>query len=778
MDPERLLPEPSAHTAEATEVSRAGHVIGSDPAPVPLELGAMVAGRYRLGAQLGQGGSGDVHEALDLELGTQVALKLLRPGVATEATIDRLRQELLLARKVSHPSVCRVFDLGRHETARGTIWFLTMELLRGESLRARIEREGRLGEAAVRALVGPLTAGLEAAHAVGVIHRDLSPANILLVPDGAGERAVITDFGLAIETEAVLDPLATAGTPGYMAPEQVEGKPATPATDVFALGVVLFHALTGEVPWRGLSASETARLRLTVPAPRPRSLRSELPATWDGVLGRCLALDPARRFAGPAEVARAIQPRARGRWPWVAAASVLAIVTGVAMVGAFAGGTSETWPSVAPDLAGPVRTALSFGAPDSIIEGALELDDGDLVAVGQSLSLTAVRGTPVTGCVHEKRCTFIVRMSPRGDIRWVSRLTDSTDIRAHAPALSGHLVIVTGDLSDRADGGEPPAGLTESYVAAFSVDDGELRWLRRLGPAATRARNVATDVDGGIYVTGDSARPLRWDGGWHQATERSPTTAAGFLMALDPEGTVRWATTVEGPDPVRFHGLAVSGDTVVWGGSASGALRDVSGHDLGIEGGILFGFDRRTGQRRWARSLGTTTHVMAASTDRDGSIVAAGWFGGSIRFDATALVSHGSADGWVARVVAEDGKPQWVTRLGGAAWDGLTGVAATETAVWADGRSPGFVDGKLTALGRGDISALLVELSPSGAPRTAHTFGGAEFTSAKARGLVRGQRGGVWVTGTFKRRLVAGSFVLTTDGLNDSFALEIPASRR
>lgn len=798
MDPERPLPEPSAHTAEATEVSRAGHVIGSDPTPVPLELGVMVAGRYRLGARLGQGGSGDVHEALDLELGTQVALKLLRPGVATDATIARLRQELLLARKVSHPAVCRVFDLGRHQTAHGTIWFLTMELLRGESLRARIDRDGRLDDTAVRALVGPLTAGLEAAHAVGVIHRDLSPANILLVPDGDGERAVITDFGLAIETEAVLDPLATAGTPGYMAPEQVEGKPATPATDVFALGVVLFHALTGQVPWRGHTASETARLRLTVPAPRPRTVRPELAAMWDEVLGRCLAVEPGHRFGHPAEVARALQPRARARWRWLAAASVLAIIAAAATVSASMRSTRDapdepvqSWPAVPPDLAGPVTSAISLGVPSSMVEGAVELADGDLVVSGQALDLQKIRGTRTHHWSDDdcgKRCGFIARISARGEVRWVRIVIEGPDVRSHAPVLSGQLVIVTGDMIDDAEDKsrrDPKARArvkasepTGNYVTAFSVDDGAVRWVRRFGTTTSRARAIAVDAEGGIYVAGDIARPVSWKDGWQDLPGRPEHSATGYVMAFDPDGNTRWATTIEGLDPVRVHAVTVAGDMVVAGGGTHDQVNDEAGHPLGFEGGVLIGVDRRTGRRRWTQSLGANTHPIAATTASDGSVVVTGWFADTLRFGKFTRVSRGAGDGWVARLDARDGAPAWVTQIGGDHGDKLLGVAATDTAVWAGGSTLGFVDGALVAESHGSGAALLVELSLDGEPRTAQTFGGGDFTSSRARGVARSQRGGVWITGTFTRELVAGNFKLTTDSQNDSFALEIPASRR
>ncbi|HEX8952646.1 MAG TPA: serine/threonine-protein kinase, partial [Polyangia bacterium] len=208
-----------------------------------------MAGRYRVVKLLARGGMGEVYHAEDEELREPVALKIIRPEIAKDRrTIKRFQREVRLARKVTHPNVCRCFDVGYH-TADGKtpISFITMELLLGETLSARLKR-GRLATAEAAPLVRQMAAALSAAHRAGIVHRDFKPDNVLLVPGADGEplRAVVTDFGVARAVAGQVrrgSSLTAAGmkvgTPAYMAPEQVEGAPLTPAADVYALGVVL-----------------------------------------------------------------------------------------------------------------------------------------------------------------------------------------------------------------------------------------------------------------------------------------------------------------------------------------------------------------------------------------------------------------------------------------------------------------------------------------------------------------------------------------------------------
>ncbi|HSA97220.1 MAG TPA: serine/threonine-protein kinase, partial [Acidobacteriota bacterium] len=214
--------------------------VSSDPT---FASGQTLAGRFRVLRLIAKGGMGEVYEAEDLELGETVALKTVRAEIAeSPQALERFKTEVHLARKVTHPSVCRIFDVFRHrEEGSGPggpeATFLTMELLRGETLATRLARAGRMAPAEALPLVEQMAGALEAAHRAGVIHRDFKTANVMLVPQGSepgGLRAVVTDFGLARRNPVVEGSIASetltssvAGTPAYMAPEQIEGGPIT-----------------------------------------------------------------------------------------------------------------------------------------------------------------------------------------------------------------------------------------------------------------------------------------------------------------------------------------------------------------------------------------------------------------------------------------------------------------------------------------------------------------------------------------------------------------------
>lgn len=259
-----------------------------------LPVGTTVAGRYRIARFLAAGGMGEVYQASDALLGEPVALKLLRPelGAKPEAQ-ERFASEIRLARRITHPNVCRVFDVGMD----GPHLFLTMELHHGETLATLLARRGPLPRGEVEALLPQLLAGVGAAHAAAVIHSDLKPSNVIFA--GGGERLVITDFGLAVpcctQFGCPCSGVHLIGTPAYAAPELLEGGTASEATDLFGIGVILFEMLVGHAPWRCPTAVATARARLEGEPPSPRALRPELDPVWDEAIRACLARDPSRR---------------------------------------------------------------------------------------------------------------------------------------------------------------------------------------------------------------------------------------------------------------------------------------------------------------------------------------------------------------------------------------------------------------------------------------------------------------------------------------------------
>lgn len=274
--------------------------------------GTMIAGRYRIEAYLAAGGMGQVYRAYDVELGVPLALKTIRPEIAADpASLRRFKQEVLLARSVTHPNVCRIFDLQRDDATGAS--FLTMEFLAGETLASRISREGAFAPAETLPLVRQLADALDAAHRAGIVHRDFKSPNVMLVPGEGEARAVITDFGLAVTRDAAGtiaegEGGGLVGTPAYMSPEQAGGGPVGPASDLYALGVVLFEMCTGRLPFRGATPLETARAHLAQPPPSPRSLAG-VEESWERAILRLLSKAPAERFASAGEVVRALEGR-------------------------------------------------------------------------------------------------------------------------------------------------------------------------------------------------------------------------------------------------------------------------------------------------------------------------------------------------------------------------------------------------------------------------------------------------------------------------------------
>jgi serine/threonine-protein kinase len=263
----------------------------------------VLSGRYEIEALLGSGGMGTVYRARDQELDEVVALKMLQRGRVDEPKmLARFKQEVKLARRVTHKNVARTFDIGEHEGDR----FLTMEYIDGEPLSALSARTGPMPLARVVDLACGVCAGLAAAHAAGVVHRDLKPDNVLLAKDG---RVVITDFGIAraFTEGGAKTQGAPMGTPAYMAPEQVEGASVIDArADIYALGAMLFELLTGERAWTGESVYQIAALRLVMPPPDPREKRKSVPDAAARVVLKCMARNRDDRYATADEVASAL----------------------------------------------------------------------------------------------------------------------------------------------------------------------------------------------------------------------------------------------------------------------------------------------------------------------------------------------------------------------------------------------------------------------------------------------------------------------------------------
>ena len=287
----------SSHSSSgsANPLTSSGSIAGGRFAP-----GQIIADRYRIVALAGRGGMGEVYRAEDLRLSQLVAIKFLPATLSQDAqALARFHSEVRIARQVSHPNVCRVFDIG---DADG-VPFLSMEYVDGEDLASLIRRIGRLSTDKAVEIARQVCAGLAAAHERGVIHRDLKPANVML--DSSG-KIRITDFGLASIAASIEGADARAGTPAYMAPEQLEGTDVTTKSDLYSLGLVLYEILTGKRAFDATSLPELMKQREKSAPASPSSIVRDLDPVVERVILRCLEHDPAQRPSSALQVAAAL----------------------------------------------------------------------------------------------------------------------------------------------------------------------------------------------------------------------------------------------------------------------------------------------------------------------------------------------------------------------------------------------------------------------------------------------------------------------------------------
>jgi tetratricopeptide (TPR) repeat protein/predicted Ser/Thr protein kinase len=298
----------------------------------------LLAGRYRLGEEVGRGGMGVVYRAEDEQLGLCVALKVLRPELADDPRlVERFRREILAARQVTHRNAVRIHDLGRD----GDLFFLTMDFVEGPSLQALLRKERRLDPERAAGIARQVALALEAAHEAGIVHRDLKPGNVLVEPSG---RACISDFGLA-RSPGAHDLTRTGmivGTPAYLSPEQAHGAPVDRHSDLYALGLLLFEMLTGDLP-----ATEKMPPEQKAGASRNlRALGKEVPRYLRAVVEQLLQPDPARRFQSAREVVEALDARRAPASP--ARRTVLAAALALPVLLVLSAAAWKVWPRHGP----------------------------------------------------------------------------------------------------------------------------------------------------------------------------------------------------------------------------------------------------------------------------------------------------------------------------------------------------------------------------------------------------------------------------------------------
>jgi tetratricopeptide (TPR) repeat protein/predicted Ser/Thr protein kinase len=308
-----------------------------------LEMGTVLADRYELLHLLGRGGMGAVYKARDTELDRIVALKLIRPELARNPEIlRRFKQELILARQVTHKNVIRIFDLGQS----GGIKFITMDFVEGQDLRVLLVERGKFPPEQAARVMLQICHALEAAHSEGVIHRDLKPQNIMVAPDG---RVYVMDFGIARSAHlpGMTQTGALIGTPEYMSPEQARGEKLTARSDLFSLGVIFYELLTGKSPYPADAPLGTLWKRLQEKPKPPAEIDASVPKPLNDIVMSALEIEPENRLSSAQEMAQRLEmwlgpsagssavvlpaPRTAAYWKWASAAlGVLLVATVIA----------------------------------------------------------------------------------------------------------------------------------------------------------------------------------------------------------------------------------------------------------------------------------------------------------------------------------------------------------------------------------------------------------------------------------------------------------------
>lgn len=462
--------------------------------------------RYEARRKLGQGGMGAVYLARDLELNRDVALKEIRPELADQPEVlKRFKREIQLSSEVTHPNVLRVFDLGEAEGKK----FLTMQYVEGEDLAGFLHRKGSLSLDETLKVFRQLCSALAAAHAKTVIHRDMKPENVMMTPDGT---AFVTDFGLArsVQLSALTQTGSIMGTPHYMSPEQVKGEAVDAGTDVYALGVMLYQMLTGELPFTGESSFEIM-MRRVQRDPRPASeLNPDIPDHLRQILDRCLARDSAFRYGDAGEIladleaervetSLALEVRRHRRKIGVAAGAVL-IVLGL-VLGAW------IWRSRTPveegleeatgettGVASEIAAVPAVGVlPLENLTGNDELDwFGDGLARLVSDNLAQSRHVRV---VSTDRMSSLLK-SHGGQVSAAAAAEEGIAYLFSGEILpSGDGYVVTGRLTDTAEERE----LVSQRLEA--VGSGELIWgSEQLASAARRGLEIPPTESVDIYA--------------------------------------------------------------------------------------------------------------------------------------------------------------------------------------------------------------------------------------------------------------------------------------
>jgi eukaryotic-like serine/threonine-protein kinase len=581
-----------------------------------LASGSLISGRFEILRFIGQGGMGQVYEALDRELKGRVALKAIREDISSDPRmLSRFRREVLLTRRITHPNVCRTFDIDRHSSTAddGTnsdITFLTMELLEGETLADLLRRQRRLTAAEALPLVLQMIQALGAAHNVGIVHRDFKPSNVLLVPSGVqsnkGLRVVVTDFGLAraflphgqISPEQAATSLTGSqglmGTLVYMAPEQFERGEATVATDIYSLGLVMYEMVTGARPFADPIPFAEATKRIKQPAPSAKILAADLDPAWEATICSCLEAEPGARPASVQEVIEEInasktripESRARSvqdslqrlvstggidhfrsmRWrKWTA--SVVLLITAVALL--VAALRYYKWSPTVPDGASVLLTEVANQTSDQELDATTDVL---LHELSQSAHFSVIEKSKIRAVLQQMARPYQQQLDPAmaREIAWRAggALVVYGSITRLGPALSLDLRL------ERL--GKQPKDSPRSWYKSFQANDKQdlfnairagSQWIREM--AGEGADSFAKERPPQDTTTGSWEALLLFSQAEQlKALDHTPEAIERLKLAVnaDPEFALAWmrlgdlSNSIERDgDAFRFWAKALDG---------------------------------------------------------------------------------------------------------------------------------------------------------------------------------------------------------------------------
>ena len=521
----------------------------------------IISNRFRIVRLLGEGGMGEVYEAEDLVLGERIAIKTLRPEIAGDrAAAVRFRQELQLSRRVSHPNVCRVFELWEDESEPGRkTTFLTMELLEGETMAQRIASQGPFSPAEALPLIRQIAVGIGEIHQLGIVHRDLKPSNLHLVRQADGQtRVVVTDFGLARSTRLDRSLTQTGyvfGTPAYMAPEQFQSGQATFASDVYSFGVTIFEMITGR----------------SHPLLAPSTVLPGLKPAWDEALSRTWDPDPNLRPAHPLDVVALLEksqigPRTK---------RVAALAAGLLLVLGALYATRQR---------PPLQFRLTKVTSDDGVSWQPSLSaDGELVAYASDAShrgdldiwVRRVNGTGARRITDDPAHDSEPGISPDG--RRVAYRSERTpagiymrDVEGGQDRLVarfGHNPVFSPDGKEIAfwEGNDAQYAGHRARVFVASVDSGT---TRQLVPEFADARHPAWSPDGKELIfqgCGPGCRDPESDTDWWRiAQDGSNPRATGALRRVLGQGLTLYLGPLSWYGGDLIFGARMTSDTNLW----------------------------------------------------------------------------------------------------------------------------------------------------------------------------------------------------------------------